>query len=371
MDARFDPWDAVEDLDGTEHYRVLELEVSCSDSEVRAAYRRLARVHHPDKGGSQARFQRLRRAYEVLGDKARRKAYDMHAGQLRYRYIPGVTQRVDGGEDLLLDEFENLGMKCDPMTQLVVLCEVCGRPSTKECWTCGLKFCDFCTRKQHWKGRWPLHWPMVNTPGRMVEELGRREMEKKRIEDAKLAMLEDPNFRTEEDLDRIREFKRAAHAMQSIGADARRVTFDMRLARYYMWAQTADFVYLVVFVPNGFEDKRLHFEPTASGLLLQAEDSPPIVDRLLAGPVATDQSIESFCTTDKRCVRRRSRACTECPVRRPAALTTPRARDRRTATITAAGTSRRPSPRPSAGRTGSRSSAGTTRAPAACATRTC
>ena len=92
MDAGHDPWEHVEDLDGTEHYRVLELDFSCSDEDVRAAYRRLARVHHPDKGGSPNRFQRLRRAYEVLGDSSSRKAYDMHAGQLKYRYIPGVRE---------------------------------------------------------------------------------------------------------------------------------------------------------------------------------------------------------------------------------------------------------------------------------------
>lgn len=52
---------------------------------------------------------------------------------------------------MLLDEFEGLGLHCEPRTQLVVLCEVCRRPSTKECWTCGMKICDFCTLKRHWK----------------------------------------------------------------------------------------------------------------------------------------------------------------------------------------------------------------------------
>ena len=52
---------------------------------------------------------------------------------------------------MLLDEFEGLGLHCEPRTQLVVLCEVCMRPATKECWTCGMKICDFCTLKRHWK----------------------------------------------------------------------------------------------------------------------------------------------------------------------------------------------------------------------------
>ena len=51
----------------------------------------------------------------------------------------------------MLDELARLGLHCEASTQLVVVCEVCGRPSTKECYVCELRFCDFCTRKQHWK----------------------------------------------------------------------------------------------------------------------------------------------------------------------------------------------------------------------------
>ena len=52
---------------------------------------------------------------------------------------------------MLLDELRDSGVHCDPLTQLVVTCEVCRRPSNKECWTCGMKICDFCTLKRHWK----------------------------------------------------------------------------------------------------------------------------------------------------------------------------------------------------------------------------
>lgn len=58
-----------------------------------------------------------------------------------------------GGEDLLLDEFAGLGLHCNPATQLVVTCEVCRRPATKECWTCRMQICEFCTLKRHWKVR--------------------------------------------------------------------------------------------------------------------------------------------------------------------------------------------------------------------------
>ena len=72
--------------------------------------------------------------------------------------------QAEGGEDMLLDEFEGLGLHCEPRTQLVVLCEVCHRPSTKECWTCGMKICDFCTLKRHWKVQDTCHTEFVYSP---------------------------------------------------------------------------------------------------------------------------------------------------------------------------------------------------------------
>lgn len=97
------------------------------------------------------------------------------------------------------------------MLWFVYVCvfQVCGRPSTKTCFICECHFCDFCTRKQHWKGKFGLHWPMVNKPIMKVA-LAKKELEKKRIEDAKRLLLEDPNFREEAELKEIRAFKRAA-----------------------------------------------------------------------------------------------------------------------------------------------------------------
>jgi hypothetical protein len=44
---------------------VLELTWPCSAVEVRRAYRRLARVRHPDRGGTDAAFDALTKAYEA------------------------------------------------------------------------------------------------------------------------------------------------------------------------------------------------------------------------------------------------------------------------------------------------------------------
>lgn len=58
------------------HYEVLGVSVRATTAEVRAAYRRAARHDHPDAGGDPARMSDVNAAWHVLGDPARRAAYD-------------------------------------------------------------------------------------------------------------------------------------------------------------------------------------------------------------------------------------------------------------------------------------------------------
>ncbi|WP_138414016.1 J domain-containing protein [Sinomonas gamaensis] len=58
------------------HYEVLGVSITASLKEIKAAYRRAAREHHPDHGGDPKEFHRVTVAYEVLSDPQRRKAYD-------------------------------------------------------------------------------------------------------------------------------------------------------------------------------------------------------------------------------------------------------------------------------------------------------
>jgi hypothetical protein len=57
-------------------YDVLSVDPDASAEEVRAAFHRLSKKVHPDKGGSDALFCLVSDAYEVLSDPARRAAYD-------------------------------------------------------------------------------------------------------------------------------------------------------------------------------------------------------------------------------------------------------------------------------------------------------
>lgn len=59
-----------------DYYKVLKISKSASDDEIKNAYRKLAKSHHPDKGGDKDNFQKIQEAYEVLSDPIKRKNYD-------------------------------------------------------------------------------------------------------------------------------------------------------------------------------------------------------------------------------------------------------------------------------------------------------
>lgn len=60
------------------HYEILGVDSTASSSEIKAAFRKLARLYHPDaNGGKQSHlFSLVNQAYEVLGDSQRREDYD-------------------------------------------------------------------------------------------------------------------------------------------------------------------------------------------------------------------------------------------------------------------------------------------------------
>jgi len=63
-----------------DYYKVLGVDKTATEKDIKSAFRRLAQVHHPDKnpGDSKAedKFKEINEAYEVLGDPAKRAKYD-------------------------------------------------------------------------------------------------------------------------------------------------------------------------------------------------------------------------------------------------------------------------------------------------------
>ena len=63
-----------------DYYSTLGVAKTASEKEIKQAFRKLARKHHPDVNpgdkAAEAKFKEINEAYEVLGDPAKRKKYD-------------------------------------------------------------------------------------------------------------------------------------------------------------------------------------------------------------------------------------------------------------------------------------------------------
>jgi len=58
-------------------YDRLGVQRSANGDEIKKAYRDMARLHHPDKGGDTEKFKGIQEAYEVLSDPGRKQMYDV------------------------------------------------------------------------------------------------------------------------------------------------------------------------------------------------------------------------------------------------------------------------------------------------------
>jgi hypothetical protein len=81
-------------------YLELEISIDASDEEIKAQYRALAMIHHPDKGGDEEKFKLIKEAYEILSDPIRRKGYDMSGDaesnlQIRNSALDHIAQMVN------------------------------------------------------------------------------------------------------------------------------------------------------------------------------------------------------------------------------------------------------------------------------------
>lgn len=62
-----------------DYYSILGVSKSATEAEVKSAYRKLARQHHPDvdkSAGAEERFKEVSEAYQALSDSQKRAAYD-------------------------------------------------------------------------------------------------------------------------------------------------------------------------------------------------------------------------------------------------------------------------------------------------------
>ena len=86
-------------MDFKDYYSTLGVAKTATEKEIKQAYRKLARKHHPDVNpgdkSAETRFKDLNEAYEVLGDPAKRKRYDELGANWRAYEQGGAGQGFD------------------------------------------------------------------------------------------------------------------------------------------------------------------------------------------------------------------------------------------------------------------------------------
>jgi len=59
-----------------DYYDVLGIQKNASADEIKKSYRKLAKEHHPDRGGDEQKFKEISEAYETLSDSGKKANYD-------------------------------------------------------------------------------------------------------------------------------------------------------------------------------------------------------------------------------------------------------------------------------------------------------
>lgn len=96
-----DPFELVRAV-AQDYYKMLGVERSASQDEIKKAFRRLALEHHPDRAddkvAAEEKFKEINEAYAVLSDEEKRKQYDMFGAEgFRQRY---TQEDIFGGANV-------------------------------------------------------------------------------------------------------------------------------------------------------------------------------------------------------------------------------------------------------------------------------
>ncbi len=86
---------------GKDYYATLGIGRSASQDEIKAAYKKLAKQHHPDLNKdnkqSEAKFKEVNEAYRILSDEKKRASYDRTGADEQTQAQGGAHEGFHGG----------------------------------------------------------------------------------------------------------------------------------------------------------------------------------------------------------------------------------------------------------------------------------
>ena len=100
-----------------DYYKTLNISEFATEQEIKSAYRRLARIHHPDIAGvdSMTMFKEINEAYEILINKQKRYEYDAlrrlysyaENKETKFNQTPKSESKVNKKQNTFWDDFIN------------------------------------------------------------------------------------------------------------------------------------------------------------------------------------------------------------------------------------------------------------------------
>ena len=274
-------------------YEELGIQPSATEQEVRAAYKKKALVHHPDRnGGVQSdEFLRVKSAFDTLIDPDRRRNYDAFHDTGEFKR-DGRPMSAKEAAWLVDQQKRSWGVKEIHPFAVCILCDSCPCPADAVCDGCGMTYCQLCVRKMHCRGGMQPHYPLKSST-KFSEDLKKQGLEKER--EHKLLkgntnqwLMHDEDFRMQRDVYRYR----AKNEMPE-------------MCWYYAWGQTRYTVHLAFWLASEDNDADVEFSVTEDGkqrISITPHDNPQLLDRVFAYEVNTSRSGEAFTFGNMHCM---------------------------------------------------------------------
>ncbi len=94
-----------------DYYKILGIDKNATQEEIKKAYRKLARKHHPDLNpndkNAKSNFQQINEANEVLSDPEKRKQYDQYGKDRQHAEQPSGSYRTEYSGTQFEDDFSD------------------------------------------------------------------------------------------------------------------------------------------------------------------------------------------------------------------------------------------------------------------------